>query len=119
MVTIPTVLMLLSAGGHVVMTDDCGCGTYRVLTRVFQRFGVTATFVDTSDPSLIKSALRHETRMLLVATMDPFLKQTYITAMGHGASPMIWPGFDGLCGAGGSDCGPGAGDGLCGVHRQQ
>jgi cystathionine beta-lyase len=82
MAAVSTVLMLLSAGDHVVVTDDCYGGTYRALTRVFQRFGIAATFVDTSDPAAVKAALRPETRMLLVESVsNPFLKQTDIAAM--------------------------------------
>ena len=90
MAAVSTVLMLLNAGDHVVVTDDCYGGTYRVLTRVFRRFGITATFVDTSDPAAVRAALRPETRLLLVESIsNPFLRRTDIPAMadiarGHG-----------------------------------
>ncbi|MBZ4415335.1 PLP-dependent aspartate aminotransferase family protein [Myxococcus sp. RHSTA-1-4] len=91
MAAISTVLMLFSAGDHLVVTDDCYGGTYRVLTRVFSRFGLKATFVDTSDPEAVRAALRPNTRALLVESVsNPFLKRTDITAMSiiaktHGA----------------------------------
>jgi len=76
------VLMLLSAGDHIIVTDDCYGGTYRVLTRVFSRFGVEATFVDTSDPAAVRAALRPNTRALLVESIsNPFLRQTSVPAM--------------------------------------
>lgn len=82
MAAVSSVLMLLSAGDHVVVTDDCYGGTYRVLTRVFRRFGIQATFVDTSDPAAVRGALQPNTRMLLVETVsNPFLKLTDIPAM--------------------------------------
>ncbi len=82
MAAISTVLMLLNAGDHLVVTDDCYGGTYRVLTRVFRRFGIEATFVDTSDPAAVTAALRPETRALLVETVsNPFLKRTDVRAI--------------------------------------
>jgi cystathionine beta-lyase len=82
MAAISTVLMLFSTGDHLVVTDDCYGGTYRVLTRVFQRFGIEATFVDTSDPAKVRGALRPNTRALLVETIsNPFLRRTDVPAM--------------------------------------
>ncbi len=82
MAAVSTVLMLLSAGDHVVVTDDCYGGTYRVLTRVFSRFGIEATFIDTSDPAAVRAALRPTTKMLLVETVsNPFLRLTDVPAM--------------------------------------
>jgi cystathionine beta-lyase len=82
MAAVSTVLMLLNAGDHVVVTDDCYGGTYRVLSRVFVRFGITATFVDTSDPAAVAAAVRPQTRLLLVESIsNPFLKRTDIGAM--------------------------------------
>lgn len=82
MAAVSTVLMLLNAGDHVVVTDDCYGGTYRVLSRVFRRFGITATFVDTSDVAAVEAAVEEKTRLLLVESIsNPFLKRTDIKAM--------------------------------------
>ncbi|WP_408888085.1 trans-sulfuration enzyme family protein [Myxococcus faecalis] len=82
MAALSTVLMLFSAGDHLVVTDDCYGGTYRVLTRVFSRFGLKATFVDTSDPEAVRAAFRPETKGLLVETVsNPFLRRTDVKAM--------------------------------------
>ncbi len=91
MAAVSSVLLLFSAGDHLVVTDDCYGGTYRVLTRVFSRFGLQATFVDTSDPEAVRAALRPNTKALLVESVsNPFLRRTDIAAMarlaqGHGA----------------------------------
>ncbi|MEW8978070.1 MAG: PLP-dependent aspartate aminotransferase family protein [Symbiobacterium sp.] len=75
-------LMLFRAGDHLVVTDDCYGGTYRLLTRVLSRFGITASFVDTSDPVAVERAVRPNTRGLLVETIsNPFLKRTDVRAM--------------------------------------
>jgi cysteine-S-conjugate beta-lyase len=82
MAAIATALLLLNTGDHVVATDDCYGGTYRVLTRVFRRLGIEATFVDTSRPEQVRSAFRRETKMLLVETVsNPFLTLTDVPAM--------------------------------------
>ncbi len=82
MAALSTVLMLFSAGDHLVVTDDCYGGTYRVLTRVFSRFGLKATFVDTSDVDAVRAAFRPNTKGLLVETVsNPFLRRTDVAAM--------------------------------------
>ncbi|WP_044889292.1 trans-sulfuration enzyme family protein [Myxococcus hansupus] len=91
MAAVSNVLMLFSAGDHLVVTDDCYGGTYRVLTRVFSRFGLQATFVDTSNPDAVRAALRPNTKALFVESVsNPFLKRTDIPAVAriakeHGA----------------------------------
>lgn len=82
MAAVTSALMLFSAGDHLVVTDDCYGGTYRVLTRVLSRFGVEATFVDTSDPAAVRRALQPNTRGLLAETIsNPFLRRTDVGAM--------------------------------------
>jgi cystathionine beta-lyase len=82
MAAISTVLLLFKAGDHLIVTDDCYGGTWRVLTRVFGRFGLNASFVDTSDPEAVEAAIRPETRALFVETLsNPFLKRTDVSAM--------------------------------------
>ncbi|GHG67097.1 PLP-dependent aspartate aminotransferase family protein [Comamonas sp. JC664] len=82
MAAVSSVLMLFSAGDHLVVTDDCYGGTYRVLTRVFSRFGLQATFVDTSNPDAVRAALRPNTKALFVESVsNPFLKRTDVPAM--------------------------------------
>ena len=44
-----TVIEALDAGDHVVSCNDLYGGTYRVFTKVFQRFGLSFTFIDATD----------------------------------------------------------------------
>src|ERR671916_3292451 len=44
-----TVMLLLSAGDHVICGDDVYGGTYRLFERVMADKGLTFDFVDTSD----------------------------------------------------------------------
>lgn len=69
MAAITTVyLALLGQGAHVVGTDSVYGPTRMVLEKEFSRFGVAATFVDTSNLDSLKRALRANTRMLFVET---------------------------------------------------
>lgn len=61
-------LALLDQSSHVVATDALYGASRLVLESELPRFGVTATFVDTSDLDNIRGALRPNTRMIFVET---------------------------------------------------
>src|SRR5512147_3276842 len=44
------ILHLLSAGDHVLFSDDVYGGTFRIFDKVFRRLGLAFTAVDASDP---------------------------------------------------------------------
>ncbi|SRR6266571_1889246 len=76
-----TLLLLLKPGDHVVMADDVYGGTYRLLTRVLDRWGVGLDTVDMTDLDTVAKAVRDETRMVWVETpSNPFLKIVDIAA---------------------------------------
>jgi len=76
------VLHTLSAGDHVVASDDLYGGTYRLFTRVFARFGVEFSFVDLSDPMRLRDALRPNTRLCWVESpTNPMMKLVDIAAV--------------------------------------
>jgi len=55
-----------------------------LLEKHLSRFGVTASFVDTSDLSLVRAALRPETRMIYVETpSNPLMQITDLRAVGE------------------------------------
>ena len=75
-------LAFLNAGDHAVVSEVAYGGTYRIATKVFSRFGVEFSFVDTSDAGLVRDALRDNTRLLFVETpANPTLKLTDIAAI--------------------------------------
>lgn len=82
MAAITTVMMLLNSGDHVVLTDDVYGGSYRLMTKVLNRFDLDHTFVDTSDPEIVKSAIKPNTKALYIETpTNPLLKITDIKRM--------------------------------------
>ncbi len=77
-----TVMNLLRAGDHVVAGDDLYGGTYRLFTKVFEKYGLTFTFVNTSDLDATARAFRRETRMVWVETpSNPLLRITDLAAV--------------------------------------
>ncbi len=74
-------LNLLSAGDHVVVTDDLYGGTFRLFDKVLRRYGLTFTYVDASDPSAIAAALGGSTRMVwLESPSNPLMKLVDLSA---------------------------------------
>jgi cystathionine beta-lyase/cystathionine gamma-synthase len=76
------VLLMLSAGDHIVAGDDAYGGTYRLFDKVFSRLGITADYVDTRDPENVADAIRAETRLVWIETpTNPLLKLADIAAI--------------------------------------
>jgi cystathionine gamma-lyase len=80
---IATVLELLDAGAHVVAGDDLYGGTYRLLERVRTKSaGLSVSYVDLSDPRSLESAIRPQTRMVLVESpTNPLLRLVDLEAI--------------------------------------
>ena len=82
MAAITSVMMLLDAGDHVVMTDDIYGGTYRLMTKVLNRFKLDHTYVDTSIPEKVEAAITSKTKALYIETpTNPLLKITDLRKM--------------------------------------
>jgi len=72
-----TVMLGLDPGDHVVSGRDVYGGTYRVFTKVFERFGVRFSFVDTTDLEAVGAALSERTRLVWLETpSNPLLHIT-------------------------------------------
>ena len=70
-----TLLTLLSAGGHVVMTDDCYRRTRQFITSFLSRYGVEATQVPAGDYEALEAAIRPNTRVILSESpTNPYLR---------------------------------------------
>lgn len=63
-----TVLHTLAAGDHVLCGQDVYGGSYRILTQVFQRLGIDASFVDATDAAAVESGFTPATRLLWLET---------------------------------------------------
>ncbi|MCX5817660.1 MAG: PLP-dependent aspartate aminotransferase family protein [Proteobacteria bacterium] len=82
MAAISSVLLLFKPGDHIVVAEDVYGGTYRVLTTIFQRWGLNHTFVDMTDPGKIEAAILPETKAIFAETpSNPLLKITDLAAV--------------------------------------
>lgn len=79
MAAMTAVMMLFSAGDHILLIDDVYGGSFRVMTKVLNRFGLEATFIDTSDVSNIEKGIKENTKALFIESpTNPLLKITDI-----------------------------------------
>lgn len=79
---ISTAFLLLSQGDHVLISEDVYGGTYRIITEVLSRYGVSHTFVDMTNLEEIKQNIKPNTKLFYVETpSNPLLKVTDIRAV--------------------------------------
>jgi methionine-gamma-lyase len=57
---------LLKTGDHVVCSASCYGATHGILEKIYPKFGIETTFVDTSDLELVRKAFKPNTRFLFV-----------------------------------------------------
>ena len=71
-----TLRELLDSGDHVIAIDDLYGGSYRLFEKVRKRTaGLECSFIDLSDPTLLESEIRENTRMIWVESpTNPLLK---------------------------------------------
>ncbi|MBE3563986.1 MAG: bifunctional cystathionine gamma-lyase/homocysteine desulfhydrase [Hydrogenibacillus schlegelii] len=75
MAALQAVMMLFRAGDHLIVGDDVYGGTYRLLARVLDRFGLEAAFVDVTRLDVLEAALQENTRAVLVESpTNPLLR---------------------------------------------
>lgn len=76
------VLHLLSAGDHIILSDDVYGGTFRLVDKVYKQLGLTATRVDFTDIAAIERAFTPKTKLVWGETpTNPMLKVFDITAV--------------------------------------
>lgn len=76
-----TVFRMLEKGDHVVAGENMYGGSYRLFSRVCEKFGIEFTYVDTSNVANLKSALRDNTKIVFLETpTNPMMTITDIGA---------------------------------------
>ncbi|MHB1005735.1 MAG: trans-sulfuration enzyme family protein [Chloroflexota bacterium] len=84
MAALATTLLLFRPGEHLVVSEDLYGGTYRLLNEVYKSYGLSATYVDTTDPGRVEAAITPATRGLLVETpSNPMMRISDLAALGH------------------------------------
>ncbi|HTJ14967.1 MAG TPA: cystathionine gamma-synthase [Dinghuibacter sp.] len=76
------ILKLLSPGDEVIAANDMYGGTYRIFTKVFEKYGLRFHFVDMQDPASLLPVLNDRTRLIWTETpTNPMMTITDIAAV--------------------------------------
>lgn len=82
MATVDSCTKLLSSGDHIVCSDDVYGGVSRHFNFILARYGLSFSYVDTSNPDKVMQAIRPNTKTLWIETpTNPLLKITDLAAM--------------------------------------
>jgi cystathionine beta-lyase/cystathionine gamma-synthase len=83
MAAIDTVLRLLKAGDHVIVSENTYGGTYRLFEKVLKNFGLEFSYVDTTDAANVEKALNERTQLIFVETpTNPILAVADLEGIG-------------------------------------
>lgn len=76
------VLRLLNPGDEIIAGDDLYGGTYRLFTRLFEKYKLKFSFVDMTKPQNVEDAINNKTKLIWLETpTNPLLKVTDIIAI--------------------------------------
>ena len=86
MAAITTLLKLLRAGDHVLVSDDLYGGTYRLFTNIYTQYGLEFDYVDLTDPDVLAASFKPNTRLVFLETpTNPTMKVADVAAVGEAA----------------------------------
>jgi len=76
------VIKLLSPGDEVICANDMYGGSYRLFTKVFEKFGIVFNYVDTTNVANIQAAVTANTKLVWLETpTNPLMNITDISAV--------------------------------------
>lgn len=76
------VIKLLSPGDEVICANDMYGGTYRLFTKVFEKFGILFTYMDTTDVNKVANAISDKTKLVWLETpTNPLMNITDIASI--------------------------------------
>lgn len=76
------VIKLLNPGDEVIAGNDMYGGTYRLFTKVFEKFGIKFHYVNQQDVKNIEAAINNNTKLIWVETpTNPLMNVTDIAAV--------------------------------------
>jgi cystathionine beta-lyase/cystathionine gamma-synthase len=90
-----TVFRLLKSGDHVVAGENMYGGSYRLFSRVLEKFGLEFTYVDTSNVDNVRGAMKPNTKLVFLETpTNPMMTVTDLAACAdvahqHGALVVV------------------------------
>ena len=62
------VIKLLNPGDEVICANDMYGGTYRLFTKIFEKYGIKFIYVDTTDVENIKKEVTAKTKLIWIET---------------------------------------------------
>ena len=72
---IDAVVKLLKSGDEILAVDDIYGGAFRLFTHIYEKFGITVNYVDTTDADNVFNALTPNTKLIWLETpTNPNLK---------------------------------------------
>lgn len=72
---IDCVLKILNPGDEIIAGDDLYGGTYRMFTRMFEKYGLKFHFVNMEDPSNVEGLINNNTKLIWLETpTNPLMK---------------------------------------------
>ncbi len=75
-------LSILEQGDHIVATEDIYGGSYRILSKFFNKFGIQTTFIDMTHTENIEKVIQPNTKAIFLETpSNPLLKITDIAGV--------------------------------------
>ncbi|HRF23170.1 MAG TPA: cystathionine gamma-synthase [Chitinophagaceae bacterium] len=82
------VIKLLQPGDEVICANDMYGGTYRLFTKVFEKFGIRFIYVDTTKTENIRKSVTDKTKLIWIETpTNPLMNITDIAAVAKIAKP--------------------------------
>jgi len=82
MAAIANLLLLFKSGDHLIVTEDLYGGTCRLFDKIFSQYGLSFTYVDTSDTPAVQAAVTPATKAIFVETLtNPLLKFADLPAL--------------------------------------
>ncbi|MBZ5857485.1 cystathionine gamma-synthase [Flavihumibacter profundi] len=76
------VIKLLQPGDEVIAANDMYGGTYRLFTKIFEKFGIRFVYIDTTNPANIAAAITQKTKLVWLETpTNPLMNISDIAAI--------------------------------------
>jgi cystathionine gamma-synthase len=69
------IMYLLRPGDHILLSNDCYGGTYRLVAKILANYGVEYSLADLSDLAQVKAGIKANTKLVWVETpTNPYLR---------------------------------------------
>lgn len=82
MAAMDTVLKLFNPGDEIISTNDLYGGSYRLFTKIFEKYGLKIHFVNMDKPEMVAQHLNNKTRLIWIETpTNPMMNVVDIRAI--------------------------------------